>query len=39
MKQHRTPDEQGMIAAFSTLVDFTQKENIKEIIDYVLSLI
>jgi flavodoxin len=38
LKRRRTPDEQGLLNAFSTPVDFTQKENIKGIIDYVQSL-
>ena len=33
----RSPDEKGMLAAFDNPVDFTKKEKIKELIEYVLS--
>jgi flavodoxin len=38
LKQNRTPDEKGMLAAYSKPVDFTKKENIKELLEYVRSL-
>ncbi len=38
LKCHKTPDEKGMLAAFSKPMDFTKKENIKELLEYVLSL-
>lgn len=34
----RTPDERGMLAAFSHPVDFTKKEKISELVAYVRSL-
>lgn len=33
-----TGDERGMLAAYDTPVDFTRKENIKPIVDYIKSL-
>jgi menaquinone-dependent protoporphyrinogen IX oxidase len=36
--RNKTPDEKGMLAAYEKPVDFTKKENIKELIDYVNSL-
>ena len=38
LKRHKTPDEKGMLAAYSKPMDFTKKENIKELLEYVLSL-
>lgn len=38
LKRHRTPDEKGMLAAFSKAMDFTKKENIKELLEYAHSL-
>ncbi|MFP4364390.1 MAG: flavodoxin domain-containing protein [Spirochaetia bacterium] len=35
--EDRTPDEKGMLAAFSQPVDFTKKERAKELIDYVTA--
>lgn len=37
MKKELTPDERGMLSAYNTPVDFTNKKNIGEIISYVLS--
>ncbi len=34
----RTSDEIGMLACFSKPVDFTKRENIKEIVDYVRNI-
>jgi menaquinone-dependent protoporphyrinogen IX oxidase len=36
-KEKRTPDETGMLAAFSKPIDCTRKENITGIIQYALS--
>jgi len=38
LKGHKTPDEKGMLAAYSKPMDFTKKENIKELLEYVRSL-
>ncbi len=38
LKRHRTPDEKGMLAAYSKPMDFTKKENIGELLEYVCSL-
>jgi len=38
LKHHRTLDEKGMLAAYSKPMDFTKKENIKELLEYVRSL-
>ena len=38
LKRHKTPDEKGMLAAYSKPMDFTKKENIKELLEYVRSL-
>ena len=38
LKRDKTPDEKGMLAAFSKPMDFTKKENIKELLEYVRSL-
>ena len=35
LKRHKTPDEKGMLAAYSKPMDFTKKENIKELLEYV----
>jgi len=37
-KRDKTSDEKGMLAAYSKPVDFTKKENIKELLEYVRSL-
>ena len=34
-KKDRTPDEEGMLKAYEHPVDFTDKENIKEIINFI----
>ena len=38
LKKDRTSDEKGMLAAYSKPIDFTKKENIKELLEYVHSL-
>ena len=38
LKRHKTSDEKGMLAAYSKPMDFTKKENIKELLEYVRSL-
>jgi len=38
LKRHKTPDEKGMLAAYSKPMDFTKKENIKGLVEYVRSL-
>jgi len=38
IKKKKTPDEKGMLAAYSKPIDCTKKENIKEIIEYAKSL-
>lgn len=38
LKRHKTPDEKGMLAAFSKPMDFTKKKNIKELLEYAHSL-
>ena len=38
LKRHKTPDEKGMLAAYSKAMDFTKKENIQELLEYVRSL-
>jgi menaquinone-dependent protoporphyrinogen IX oxidase len=38
LKRDKTSDEKGMLAAYSKPVDFTKKENIKELLEYVRSL-
>ena len=35
LKRHKTPDEKGMLAAYSKPMDFTKKEKIKELLEYV----
>ena len=37
LKRDKTPDEKGMLAAYSKPMDFTKKENIKELLEYVRS--
>ena len=37
LKRDKTSDEKGMLAAYSKPVDFTKKENIKELLEYVRS--
>ncbi|GAI78073.1 unnamed protein product, partial [marine sediment metagenome] len=37
-KRDKTPDEKGVLAAYSKPMDFTKKENIKELLEYVRSL-
>jgi menaquinone-dependent protoporphyrinogen IX oxidase len=39
MKRKKTPDEKGMLAAYSKPIDCTRKENIKEIVEYVQSFV
>ncbi len=38
LKRSRTPDEKGMLAAYTKPLDCTRKENIKGIIEYAKSL-
>lgn len=38
-KKNPTPDDRGMLAAYDTPVDFTRKENISELVEYVKSLV
>ena len=38
LKRDKTSDEKGMLASYSNPVDFTKKENIKELLKYVRSL-
>jgi flavodoxin len=38
VKKHKTPDERGMLAAYSRPIDCARKENIKEIVEYAQSL-
>lgn len=38
LKRNRTPDEKGMLAAYSKPMDFTKKEKIKKIVDYARNL-
>ena len=38
LKRHKTPDEKGMLAAYSKPMDFTKKKNIGELLEYVRSL-
>jgi menaquinone-dependent protoporphyrinogen IX oxidase len=38
LKKSKTPDERGMLAAYSRPIDCTRKENIKAIVEYVQSL-
>ena len=38
IKRYKTSDEQGMLAAYSKPMDFTKKENIKGLLEYVHSL-
>lgn len=35
MKKEKTPDEKGMLAAYSTPLDFTRKEHIRKIVEYM----
>jgi menaquinone-dependent protoporphyrinogen IX oxidase len=37
IKKNKTPDEKGMLAAYSRPIDCTRKENVKEIIEYAKS--
>lgn len=37
-KSQMTPDEKGMLSAYDTPVDFTNKENIEELIKYINSI-
>jgi hypothetical protein len=39
MKRKKTPDEKGMLAAYSKPIDCTRKENVKEIVEYVQSFV
>lgn len=36
-KKELSPDEKGMLAAYEKPADFTQRKNIREIIDYITS--
>ena len=38
LKRDRAPDEKGMLAAYSKPMDFTKKENTKELLEYVRTL-
>ncbi len=38
LKRDKTADEKGMLASYSKPVDFTRKENIRELLEYVRSL-
>ena len=38
LKRDKTADEKGMLASYSKPVDFTKKENIRELLEYVRSL-
>jgi menaquinone-dependent protoporphyrinogen IX oxidase len=38
LKGDKTSDEEGMLAAYSKPMDFTKKENVKELLEYVRSL-
>jgi flavodoxin len=38
LKRDKTSDEKGMLAAYSKPIDFTKKENVKELLEYVRSL-
>ncbi len=38
IKRRRTPDEKGMLAAYSKSLDWAKKESTKEIIEYARSL-
>jgi len=38
LKRDKAPDEKGMLAAYSRPMDFTKKENIKELLEFVRSL-
>jgi flavodoxin len=38
LKRDKIPDERGILAAYSKPVDFTKKENIKELLEFVRSL-
>ena len=38
LKRDKAPDEKGMLAAYSKPMDFTKKENIKELLEFVRSL-
>ncbi len=38
LKRDKTPDEKGMLAAYSKPMDFTKKENVKGLLEYVRSL-
>ena len=37
-KRHKTPDEKGMLEAYSKPMDFTKRENIERLLEYVRSL-
>jgi len=38
LKRKRTPDEKGMLAAYSKPIDCAKKENIRELIEFAKSL-
>ena len=39
LKKNKTPDEKGMLAAYSKPIDCTRKENIKAIVEYAQSIV
>jgi len=38
LNRDKTPDETGMLAAYSKPMDFTKVKNIKELLEYARSL-
>jgi hypothetical protein len=38
LKSNKSPDEKGMLAAYSKPMDFARRENIKQIIEYTQSI-
>jgi menaquinone-dependent protoporphyrinogen IX oxidase len=38
LKRNKTPDERGMLAAYSKPMDFSKRQNIREIVEYAQSL-
>jgi len=38
LKRHKKADEKGMLAAYHKPMDFSRKENINELLEYVRSL-
>jgi menaquinone-dependent protoporphyrinogen IX oxidase len=39
LKKNKTPDEKGMLTAYSRPIDCTKKENIKAIVEYAQSIV